>query len=122
MNTALIQTSIIRKVCDLRLSCRYGHTLRGKPPGIARTLQQRLAGIHSVVIRNLSRLNSPISLISEDNAVNSELSMKINIGFPFLRPSRSSVLKERLKHVRMQRDNPKLEKMARENTRKFLHP
>lgn len=24
--------------------CRHGHTMRGKPPGVARTLEQRLAG------------------------------------------------------------------------------
>lgn len=28
----------------LNLSTRQGHTLRGKPPGVARTLEQRLRG------------------------------------------------------------------------------
>lgn len=74
------------------IPCRLGHILRGKPPGIARSLEQR---------------------IKDENPVDLEISKKINIGFPQLRISRSQQLKERLAHVKAQRKNPELEKSAR---------
>ncbi|XP_055610590.1 39S ribosomal protein L38, mitochondrial [Uranotaenia lowii] len=80
------------------LFLRHGHRLRGKPPGVARTLEQRLA---------------------EERIVDPEISRKINIGFPHLKPSRSDQLKERLAHLKTQRTNPELEKQARNNSLKI---
>uniref|UniRef100_U5ERQ6 Large ribosomal subunit protein mL38 n=1 Tax=Corethrella appendiculata TaxID=1370023 RepID=U5ERQ6_9DIPT len=73
---------------------RNGHKLRGKPPGIARSLEQRL---------------------NEINYVDPEIAHKIDIGFPVLKLSRSVEIKERLKHVKEQRSNSNLEKLARTN-------
>ncbi|XP_055538991.1 39S ribosomal protein L38, mitochondrial [Wyeomyia smithii] len=78
-----------------RLFIRHGHRLRGKAPGVARTLEQRLA---------------------EERAVDPELARKVNIGFPHLKPARSAVLKERLTHLKAQRANTELEKASRTQT------
>lgn len=36
--------SALQPLLLLNVSQRQGHTLRGKPPGVARTLEQRLRG------------------------------------------------------------------------------
>lgn len=72
---------------------RSGHILRGKPPGVARSLEQRL-----------------------QDDLDLELSHKVNIGFPKLIGKRSLQLKERIAHVRLQRKNAELEKAARTRT------
>lgn len=85
----------LTKSFTLQCFIRHGHRLRGRAPGVARTLEQRLA---------------------EENAVDPELAQKINIGFPHLKPARSTQLKERLAHLKVQRANPALEKMSRAQT------
>ncbi|KAH8397788.1 hypothetical protein KR222_001703 [Zaprionus bogoriensis] len=76
------------------LLLRQGHTLRGKPPGVARTLEQRLR---------------------EENPSDAELTARVNIGFPQLKPSRSAQLKARLEHLKAQRSSKELEQLARSN-------
>ncbi|TDG41600.1 hypothetical protein AWZ03_011977 [Drosophila navojoa] len=78
----------------LNVSTRQGHTLRGKPPGVARTLEQRL---------------------QDDNVTDPEIVARINIGFPQLKPSRSAQLKARLEHLKAQRASKELEQLARGN-------
>ncbi|XP_068159960.1 large ribosomal subunit protein mL38 [Drosophila tropicalis] len=73
---------------------RHGHTLRGKPPGVARTLEQRLR---------------------DETASDPEVTARVNIGFPQLKGSRSEQLKNRLKHLKAQRSNKELEQLARSN-------
>lgn len=80
---------------QLLLPVRHGHRLRGKAPGVAKTLEQRLA---------------------EERAVDPEVARKVNIGFPHLKPARSAQLKERLDHLKAQRANPELERLARAKT------
>ncbi|EDW65240.2 large ribosomal subunit protein mL38 [Drosophila virilis] len=78
----------------LNLSTRQGHTLRGKPPGVARTLEQRLR---------------------DENVSDPEVVARVNIGFPQLKPSRSAQLKTRLEHLKAQRASKELEQLARSN-------
>ncbi|KAH8314573.1 hypothetical protein KR074_002592 [Drosophila pseudoananassae] len=73
---------------------RQGHVLRGKPPGVARTLEQRLR---------------------EETVADAEVAARINIGFPQLKESRSAQLKTRLEHLKAQRANKQLEQLARNN-------
>lgn len=56
---------------------------------------------------------------AEENAVDPEITRKIDIGFPQLRPSRAQQVKERLGHMKAQRSNPLLEKEARAQNRKL---
>lgn len=74
---------------------RFGHTLRGKPPGIARTLVKRLQGKIFYKIVFFSLINF-LFLLLDENPIDAEISRKIDIGFPMLRPSRSEQIKERL--------------------------
>ncbi|ALC49614.1 mRpL38 [Drosophila busckii] len=76
----------------LNASTRQGHTMRGKPPGVARSLEQRLR---------------------DDNVVDAELVARVNIGFPQLKASRSEQLKTRLEHLKKQRANNEMEHLAR---------
>ncbi|KAL7745327.1 hypothetical protein ACLKA6_015347 [Drosophila palustris] len=78
----------------LHVSTRQGHTLRGKPPGVARTLEQRLR---------------------DENVTDPEIVARVNIGFPQLKSSRSAQLKIRLEHLKAQRASKELEKLARSN-------
>ncbi|KAH8276613.1 hypothetical protein KR044_012098 [Drosophila immigrans] len=78
----------------LNVHTRQGHTLRGKPPGVARTLEQRLR---------------------DENVTDPEVVARINIGFPQLKPSRSAQLKARLEHLKAQRGSKELEQLARSN-------
>ncbi|XP_017870611.1 PREDICTED: 39S ribosomal protein L38, mitochondrial [Drosophila arizonae] len=78
----------------LNVSTRQGHTLRGKPPGVARTLEQRL---------------------QDENVTDAEIVARVNIGFPQLKPSRSAQLKARLEHLKAQRASKELEQLARGN-------
>ncbi|KAH8373177.1 hypothetical protein KR009_000106 [Drosophila setifemur] len=71
---------------------RQGHVLRGKPPGIARTLEQRLR---------------------EETVTDAEVAARVNIGFPHLKGSRSAQLKMRLEHLKAQRSSKQLEQLAR---------
>ncbi|XP_051864450.1 39S ribosomal protein L38, mitochondrial isoform X2 [Drosophila albomicans] len=78
----------------LNVGVRHGHTMRGKPPGVARSLEQRLR---------------------DENVTDPEVVARINIGFPQLKPSRSAQLKERLEHLKAQRSSKELEQLARSN-------
>ncbi|KXJ76062.1 hypothetical protein RP20_CCG010410 [Aedes albopictus] len=103
MASRIIQTltgeNLLRRSVTLQCFVRHGHRLRGKPPGVARTLEQRLAS---------------------ERAVDPELAKKVNIGFPHLKPARSEQLKERLAHLKAQRANPELEKASRAKTREYF--
>lgn len=65
------------------------------------------------------QLNPFTYLYLELKVIDNEVSRKIDIGFPQLRPSRSEQLKIRLAHVKAQRKNPDLEKLARAGTRNY---
>ncbi|EEZ99758.1 large ribosomal subunit protein mL38 [Tribolium castaneum] len=71
---------------------RNGHHLRGKPPGVARSLKQRL---------------------QEINYKDPSLHFRVDIGLPAPAVSRSKQLQERLKVLKALRKNPDLEKLAR---------
>ncbi|XP_053678941.1 39S ribosomal protein L38, mitochondrial [Anopheles nili] len=75
------------------LHARHGHRLRGRAPGIAKTLQERL---------------------ESEKTVDPEVSRPVNIGFPYLKPARSAQLSERLAHLKAQRNNSELERLSRE--------
>lgn len=82
----------LKPVCPLLITSRHGHRLRGKAPGVAKTIEQRL---------------------KEEHPIDPEIAEQINIGFPTLRKSRSEELKQRLAHLKSQRSNPQLEIIAR---------
>ncbi|XP_053947609.1 39S ribosomal protein L38, mitochondrial [Anastrepha ludens] len=86
--------ALIRNNNPLLVSVRLGHRIRGKRPGVAKSLEQRL---------------------QEENAKDPELTARVNIGFPHLKPSRSEQLKQRLAHLKAQRSNAQVEKLARAN-------
>lgn len=71
---------------------RYGHHIRGKPPTIARTLQQRL---------------------EELNREDPVLSYKVNIGLPAPKESKQNLMDVWGKAIKANRTNPDLEKKAR---------
>lgn len=66
--------------------------LRGKPPGVAKSLKQRL---------------------EEMNYKDPALHFKVDIGFPRPKPSRSQELKERIAILRASRSNPEIERLSR---------
>lgn len=39
------ENNIIRQIPIIFQTIRFGHTIRGKPPGVARTIEKRLQGI-----------------------------------------------------------------------------
>lgn len=57
---------------------------------------------------------------SEENFEDPVLNSKVDIGFPFLRPSRSAELRQRLDHLKTLRKDSSLEKLARSNKRKLI--
>ncbi|VEN48228.1 unnamed protein product [Callosobruchus maculatus] len=71
---------------------RHGHHLRGKPPGVAKSLEQKLEE---------SRYKDP------------SLYYRVDIGLPPPKVSRSQQLKERLQTLKAQKANPTVEKLAR---------
>jgi large subunit ribosomal protein L38 len=58
-----------------------------------------------------------VIFVAGENFVDPEIALKINIGLPFQRASRSIELKARLDHIRAQRKNILLEKSSREQKR-----
>ncbi|XP_070165402.1 large ribosomal subunit protein mL38 [Polyergus mexicanus] len=78
---------------------RYGHRLRGKPPTIAYTLQQRL---------------EKFRLRREDPT----LDFKVNIGFPVSKVTRRMITNSWWREIIALRKNPELEKASR--TRQLL--
>ncbi|KAL6445202.1 hypothetical protein ACFW04_002227 [Cataglyphis niger] len=78
---------------------RHGHRLRGKPPTIAHTLQQRLEKIR------LSRKDPT-------------LDFKVNIGFPVSRVTRRTITNAWSSEIIALRRNPELERASR--TRQLL--
>lgn len=88
-------SQLLSKACSpILIFVRHGHKIRGKAPGIAKTLQQRLA---------------------ERNYEDPVLHSKHDIGFPPPRPSSFAEKKQRMDHLRAQRKNVDLEKLARTN-------
>ncbi|XP_046734605.1 39S ribosomal protein L38, mitochondrial [Diprion similis] len=71
---------------------RYGHRVRGKPPGIARTLEQRLA---------------------ELKPYNPALQFKVDIGLPAVQKSKRAILAQQLEHRKKIQSDPNLERLAR---------
>ncbi|CAD7080015.1 unnamed protein product [Hermetia illucens] len=86
---------ILKNQIPAIIQARLGHTLRGKAPGVARSIEQRLR---------------------DDNPVDEEVVKPVNIGFPKLRAPRSVELKERIKLEKQKRQNVELEKKATSNT------
>lgn len=74
---------------------RFGHTLRGKPPGVARSLEKRLKGKISQFSYKFL-INYLTIFLLDENPIDAEIFRKIDIGFPMLRASRSEQIKERL--------------------------
>ncbi|XP_057651667.1 39S ribosomal protein L38, mitochondrial [Diorhabda carinulata] len=74
-------------------SIRHGHHLRGKPPGVAKSLETKLA---------------------EANYKDPSIHYRVDIGLPPPRVSRTKVLQDRLKLLKEQRKNTALEKLARD--------
>ncbi|KAL9886260.1 mitochondrial ribosomal protein L38 isoform 1-T1 [Glossina fuscipes fuscipes] len=84
----------INGITPLLSIIRNGHTIRGKRPGVARTLEQRLR---------------------EENPQDAELTARVDIGFPKLRAPKSH-RQERMQHLKVQRKSVELEKKARNHT------
>lgn len=57
---------------------------------------------------------------TEKNVQDPELTERINIGFPKLKPSRSQQLKDRLQHLKSQRSSSALEQQARSHNCKGM--
>lgn len=55
----------------------------------------------------------------EEKRLDPVLHKQNDIGFPFLKPSRSAELRQRLDHLKKQRSDSALEKLARSQSRKF---
>lgn len=106
--------SALQPLLLLNVSQRQGHTLRGKPPGVARTLEQRLRGEFDVVI-NVQLINLLIGPALDEDTSDPEITARINIGFPQLKQSRSAQLQARLEHLKAQRASKELEQLARSN-------
>ncbi|XP_043287025.1 39S ribosomal protein L38, mitochondrial isoform X2 [Venturia canescens] len=71
---------------------RLAHTLRGKAPGIARTLEDRFAEI---------------------NWKDPELHFRVDIGFKHVLPSRNKIMSQWIDQMKTLRHDPDLEKKAR---------
>ncbi|KAH0535185.1 39S ribosomal protein L38, mitochondrial [Cotesia glomerata] len=71
---------------------RHGHKIRGKPPGVARTLKQRL---------------------EEMRRTDPELDFKVDIGFKPIKLSRRETTTSYMEYVKEVRKNPELEKKSR---------
>ncbi|EAA06842.4 AGAP000652-PA [Anopheles gambiae str. PEST] len=89
----LVRPNVLQTFC-----VRNGHQLRGKPPGVAKTLVQRLQG---------------------EKVLDPEITRPVNIGFPHIKPARSVQLSERLQHLKAQRNNAELERLSRERKLKI---
>lgn len=111
-------SQLLSKACSpILIFIRHGHRVRGKAPGIAKTLQQRLARKK----KYFSLKHNFIRKISERDYEDPELHKKHDIGFPLERPSRSAEVRQRLEHLKAQRKDFNLEKLARANKRKLDH-
>lgn len=108
------------KQLPLLTTNRYGHTIRGKAPGIARTLEQRLKGKTFFFHFSVARLCLRLFNFLDENPIDPEISHKIDIGFPQLRPSRTKQIQDRVSHYKLQRSDPNLEKAARSKKCKCL--
>ncbi|KAF7282848.1 hypothetical protein GWI33_001984 [Rhynchophorus ferrugineus] len=71
---------------------RYGHHLRGKPPGIAKSLQEKL---------------------TELNYKDPQIHFKVDIGLPPPQISKTKFFEERMQTIRKNRKNPDMEKLSR---------
>jgi large subunit ribosomal protein L38 len=76
---------------------RHGHRIRGKPPGVAKTLSQ---------------------VLEEINHKDPVLHKKHDIGFPCLRTPRNEQYKYRHEIVQKNRKDQNLEKLSRSKQRK----
>lgn len=112
----IFEKQLIRRT--LLLTITRGR-LRGKPPGIARSLEKRLEGelftnIHFVVM--FSERNH----LSDEKALNYDpvLEEKVDIGFPPLNTGKNQ--KERRSYVKSQNQSSDLEKLSRMQKRNLI--
>lgn len=114
MNLGLLKCS--RKTCALRLLQGFHISAkdyaRGKPVGVAKTLQQRLAG---EFFNDKIFLNFYDFFLVEENFEDPVLHQKNDIGFPLAKAPRSAEIKQRIEHIKAQRKDVNLEKLARSN-------
>lgn len=92
-------------------SIRWGHHLRGKPPGIAKTLEQKMQGFLFKYFYNSSE--HTLVFISEWAYQDPSLHFKVDIGLPPPQISKSLERKERMKILKPLRSDPNLEKLSR---------
>lgn len=120
LNLQIIFEKQLTRQAPLLTISRFGHRLRGKPPGVARTLEQRLSGkfahkhFYGYVFRNRNHL-------SDERNVDPEVDKKVDIGFPWLDAvSKSDKRKDRMSYIKTQRQSTDLEKQARMQTRNLI--
>lgn len=112
----LIQQSIVK------IPIRHGYQLRGKPFGVAKSLQERLqckysyfeVMLHKIFFHFIENNLIFFELGEEEKLKKFEEEKKpVEIGFPAVRLSRSEENKLRFELRQQLRDTPELEKKAR---------
>lgn len=117
--------NLLRIVCPAatNINIRHGHQLRGKPPGVARTIEQRLQGNFTHLRLCRTKYSGQIwwnflsvfrqIAIKEGEATFVEEKKPVNIGFPPFRLGRSEETKQKIEHRRRQKSDTEFERLAR---------
>lgn len=114
----ICERNLIRQI-PLLTTTRFGHRLRGKAPGVAKTLEQRLSGklllCTHLVVMLLCDVNNRLPA---EKDVDPEIEEQVDIGFPQPKTgSKADQRKERITLMKEQRKAADLEKLARTQTR-----
>ncbi|XP_018318763.1 39S ribosomal protein L38, mitochondrial [Agrilus planipennis] len=89
----LLNANFNSKLCStICVSVRHGHHMRGKPPGVARTLEQRLAEI---------------------NYKDPKLYYKVDIGLPHRSYSVGEERRKRMAFLKARRNDPQFQKLSK---------
>lgn len=95
----------------------------GKPPGLAKTLKERMEGtfyLYNNTIIVYLKLMEYQNNISEMNLKDPKVHFKVDIGLPMPERDRKLETSKRIEYIKKIKCNPELEKLARNNKCKFL--
>lgn len=99
-----------RYCCLMSANDRVTHCVASRPVWHERSSSGCEVSFLDVDVVISAVLNTPC--LDEDTS-DPEVTARINIGFPQLKPSRSAQLRARLDHLKAQRTNKELEQLAR---------
>lgn len=100
------------------IAVRHGHRLRGKPVGVAKSIEERIQCKRysiEVMLKTIKKIGKLILFVAENEKVQQFVEEKkmVDIGFPAHRLSRAEETKLKMNYRQKIKENPNIERQSR---------